>query len=336
MTQFPAYNLEDALASEARSIAQLMLNLAYMAQGDMPFSLRPPFFGGGASRPWSNSDWPTPNEVHYEDDLGNFNLRYVHLKDIYMVKTGSIDWQEEQVHDRIVDRLLERKYNPPAGSKVTADYSVKFGAIRTREHAASLGLENEIGLRLGGINTPAGATNNTTVKAAVEDKYGQTSTFEETIADSITIEGPADLILRGERSRAQVSQVVKAVPDFEYRIVMGLRSGGPAHYYWQEAEFSSKAEFNAFIQGRASNDIGRVYQYTTRVSRSELREWALAPLARQLRQPDAVVSPHHVPLVYTTAFDDQIQQGVQWYDAATGERVDPFDYKPGVANETQD
>ena len=326
-SEFPAYNLEDALASEARNIAQLMLNLQYLS-GNVAHS----FFGGGAAGEWNNSDWPIATTVQYEADLGNFNLRYVRLEDIYMVKTGEIDWQEEQVHDRVTDLLLERKYNPPAGSKVDASYSVKFGSIRTREDATKLGLENEIGLRLGGINTPAGATNNTTVTAEATRKYGETHTFEETISDTVVIEGPADLILRGERSRSQASQIVKAVPEFEYKIIMGMRQGGDGHHYFMETEFASKAQFNAYIQGRASNDVGVVYQYTAEVTRDRLQTFPTAPTAREHRQPDAVIQTHHVPLVFTTAFDDQVSQGVIFYDAQTGQRVNPFDYSPAASS----
>ena len=301
-----------------------MLNLQYTS-GNVGHG----FFGGGAAGEWTNSDWPVPTTVQYEQDLGNFNLRYVRLEDIYMVRTGEVEWQEEQVHDRVTDLVLERKYNPPAGATVDASYSVKFGSIRTREDATKLGLENEIGVRLGGINTPAGATNNTTVTAEATRKYGETHTFEETISDTIAIAGPADLVLRGERSRSQVSQVVKATPEFEYKIIMGMRQGGPDHYYWMETQFASKAQFNAFIQGRASNDVGVVYQYTQRVTRDQLNSFQTAPTARQHRQPDAVVPTHHVPLVFSTAFDDQVSQGVTFYDAATGKRVNPFDYAPG-------
>lgn len=321
--EFPAYNLQDALASEARSIAQLMLNLQYTS-GNVAHG----FFGGGAANEWSSSEWPIATTVEYFSDLGGYNLRYVRLEDIYMVKTGEVEWQEEQVHDRVTDLLLERPYNPPAGATVVADYSVKFGSIRTRENAASLGLENEIGVRLGGINTPAGATNTATVKASVEQKYGETHTFEETISDSITIAGPADLILRGERSRSQVSQVVKATPEFEYKIIMGMRQGGDDHHYWMETKFDSKAQFNAYIQGRASDDVGVVYQYTARVTRDKLNSFVTAPTAREHRQPDAVVQTHHVPLVFSTSFDDQISQGVTFYDTQTGEKINPFDYSP--------
>lgn len=322
--EFPAYNLEDALASEARSIAQLALNLEYLSGG-----IGHHFFGGGASGEWTRSDWPIATTVEYQQDLGGFVLRYVRLEDIYMVRTGDIDWQEETVHDRVTDLVLKREYNPPAGAKVDASYSVKFGSVRTREDTTKLGLENEIGLRLGGINTPAGATNNTTVTAEATKKYGETSTFEETISDTIIIEGPADLVLRGERSRSRVSQIVKAVPEFEYKIIMGTRQGGDDHHYWMEATFDSKAQFNAWVQGRASNDVGVVKQYTARVTSDRLSTFETAPTARDHRQPDAVISTHHVPLVFTTAFDDQISQGVTFYDAQTNERVNPFDYAPG-------
>ena len=325
---WPAYNLVDALASEARSIAQLMLNLQYLS-GNVAHG----FFGGGAATDWTESDWPIATTVEYRADLGGYHLRYVRLEDIYMVRTGEIDWQDEQVHDRVTDLLLERPYNPPAGATVQADYSVKFGSIRTREDATKLGLENEIGVRLGGINTPAGATNNTTVTAEATRKYGETHTFEETIADSITIAGPADLILKGERSRSQVSQVVKAVPEFEYKIIMGMRQGGDGKHYFMETEFASKAQFNAYIQGRASDDVGVVSQFTERVTRDQLSKFPTAPTAREHRQPDAVVSTHHVPLVFATAFDDQVSQGVTFYDARTGERVNPFDYAPGKRSE---
>ena len=322
--EFPAYNLEDALASEARSIAQLILNLQYLS-GNVGGG----FFGGGAANEWTRSDWPIATTVEYQSELGGFAMRYVRLEDIYMVKTGAVDWREEQVHDRVTDLLLERKYNPPAGSKVDASYSVKFGAVRTREEATKVGLENEITLRLGGINSPAGAVNNATISAEASKRYGETHTFEETISDTITIEGPADLILKGERSRSQVSQVVKAVPEFEYKIIVGMREGGDGKHYFREAEFESKAQFNAWIQGRASDDVGVVYQYTALVTKDQLRTWQTAPTARAHRQPDAVVSTHHVPLVFSTSFDDQVSQGVEFYDAQTGERVNPFDYSPG-------
>ena len=328
MAEFPAYNLEDALASEARSIAQLVLNLQYTSG-----NLAGGFFGGGAANDWSRSDWPIATTVEYQSDLGGFRVRYVRLEDIYMLSTGEVEWAEEQIHDRVTDLMLERKYNPPAGSSVVADYSVKFGSIRTRENAASVGLENEIKLRLGGINTPAGAENVAKVQASVQRKYGETHTFEETISDSITIQGPADLILRGERSRSDASQVVKATPEFEYRIIMGMREGGDGHHYYREVEFESKAQFNAWVQGRASNDVGVVYQFTALVSKDQLRTWETAPTAREHRQPDAVVTTHRVPLVYSTAFDEKVSQGVEFYDAQTGKRVNPFDYSPGGNHE---
>lgn len=326
--EFPAYNLEDALASEARSVLQLWLNLEYTSGVA--------HFGGGVSKDWAKSDWPLPTTVQYWDDNGHgpgqHGSRYVRFESIYNVRTGKPEWETEEIHDRVVDVAYERRYNVPAGVTQNVEYDFTMGSVRTREHATSAGLENEIGLRLGGISHPAGATNNTTVKLAVEDKYGQTQTFEQRFADKTTIQGPADLILRGERARSQVSQVVKSVPEFEYKIIMGLVQGIDDHRAYMEVEFPSKAQFNAFIQGRASNDVGVIYQYTSRVTKDQLRTWEMAPVARQNRQPDATVTNNHHALVFNTAFDDQIEQGIVFYDAQTGERVNPFDYKPGKGN----
>lgn len=317
--EFPAYNLEDALASEARSALQLWLNLEYLSGVS--------HFGGGATHDWVDSDWPIPTTVQYWDGKGH-GTRYVRLEEIYNVRTGKPDWESEEVHDRVVDVAYERRYNVPAGVTQEVEYDFTLGSIRTREHATSAGLENEIGLRLGGISHPAGATNNTTVKLAVEDKYGQTNTFEQRFADKTTITGPANLILRGERARSQVSQVVKSIPEFEYKVILGMREGGDGHEYYREVSFPSKGQFNAFIQGRASNDVGVVYQYTALVTRDKLRTWEMAPVARQHRQPEAVITPHHFPLIFTAPFDDQIEQGIAFYDAVTGEKVNPFDYHP--------
>ena len=323
--EFPSYNLEDALASEARSILQLWLNLEYLSGVS--------YFGGGSSRDWVSSDWPLPTNLVYMDGDGNHGTRYVRLENIYNIRTGKPEWEDEEIHDRVIDTAYERRYNVPAGVTQEVEYDFTLGEVRTREKATSVGLENELKLRLGGFNTPAGAENTAKVKAAVEEKYGVTQTFQQRFADKTTIVGPANLILRGERARSQVSQVVKSVPEFEYKIfigyITGSRVGGEDRRAWMEAEFGSKAQYNAFIQGRASNDVGVVYQYTSRVSKGDAGSWEMAPVARKNRQPNATVTPHHHPLVFNTAFDDQIEQGVVFYDAKTGERVNPFDYQPG-------
>lgn len=324
--EFPAYNLVDALASEARNAMQLFKNLEYTSGNGI--------LGGGSAPAWARNEWPTADHVYYEAD--GYPVFYARLQGIYMARTGDVEWLEEEVHDRVVDVAYERVYNVPAGVRQEVEYDFTLGAVRTRESATSVGLENEIGVRLGGINTPAGATNNSTVKLAVEKKYGETHTFEQRFADKTIIEGPADLILRGERSRAQVSQVVKAVPEFEYKLILGMIEGGIGygqdHRYYREVAFDSKAQFNAFIQGRASDDVGVVYQYTALVTRDRLRTWPMASVAREHRQPDTVITPHHLPLTFTAPFDDQINQGVTFYDGRTGEKIDPATYKPDGDN----
>ena len=326
---YPAMNLEDALGPEARNILQLWLNLEYLSGVN--------HFGGGTTTDWNNSDWPSPDKLIYQDAPEDaFRLRYVRFEDIVVKEIGEIDWQEEEVHDRVVDIAYERKYNVPAGSTQEVSYEFEFSEIRTREEATSVGLENELKLRLGGFNTPAGAENTAKVKLSVEEKYGKTHTFKQVFSDKTTITGPADFILRGERSRAQVTQVVKATPVFDYKIIIGQREGGPGKHYFREVTFNSKGEFQAFVQGLASNDVGVVYQYTALVTRDKLRTWEMAPIARQHRQPGAKVTNHHCPLVFNPPFDDQISQGVTFYDANTGERIDPFNYNPGgKANELE-
>ena len=318
--EYPAYNLEDALASEARSAMQLWLNLEYTSGVS--------HFGGGTSKEWVKSDWPFPTTVQYWDGEGH-GTRYVRFESIYNVRTGAPEWETEEVHDRVIDIAYERKYNVPSGVSQEVSYDFTMTEVKTREQATSLGLENELKLRLGGISHPAGVENVAKVKASVEQKYGTTQTFAQRFADKTTIQGPANLILRGERARSQVSQVVKSVPEFEYKIIMGMREGGDGKEYYREVEFGSKAEFNAFIQGRAPNTVGVVYEHTALVTKDQLRTWEMAPVARKNRQPDATITNHHHPLVFNTAFDDQIEQGVIFYDADTGKRVNPFDYQPG-------
>lgn len=324
--EFPQFNLLDVLASEAKSALQLWLNLEYLSGHS--------YFGGGAAPEWFTKQWPIPTTVYYEEWDGNGSARYVRMENIRMSRAGDIEWADETVHDRVVDVAYERRYNVPAGAKQTATYSYKLGGIRTREEGASLSLENEIKLRLGGTTSPAGAENRAVVKASVEQKYGVTQSFEETFADATELTGPIDVILRGQRSRALVSQVTKSVPIFEYDLYIGKRSGGiaPTGYdarYWIESHFGSKSEFNAFIQGRTSDDVGVVYQYTTRVGKEQLRTWNMAEQARNHRQVDTVITNQNHALIFSSDFDDNIQQGTVFFDAKTNEQIDPHNYHPG-------
>lgn len=318
---YPAMNLEDALRSEAKNALQLWLNLEYMA-GHQILNI-----GGGSAPDWAKSDWPHPTEVYYEEWDGAGPMRYVRLTNIKAKEITGIEWEREDVHDRVVDVAYEAHYNVPAGQEQDFEYDFEFDAITTREHATSLALEDALKERLGGISHPVGLENTSKVTAAVNDKYGQTNEYKQRFAEKSVLHGPIDVILRGQRARARVSQSTKCIPVFEYELYLGLRQGGPGHRYYQEVHFNSKQEFNEFIQGQGSNESGVMYQYTALVSKEQLKTVEYAPLARKHRQ-NASITNHRVPIVFSEPFDDQIQQGVIWVDRKTGEEIDPFNYHP--------
>ena len=326
MAEYPAMNLEDALRSEALSALQLWLNLEYMSGQN--------HLGGGAAPPgWGYSDWPHPIEVYYatsNDD--NTDIRYVRMTNIRAKRITDIDWEEEDVHDRVIDVVYERAYNVPPGQEQDAEYDFEFDAITTRSRATTLALENALKERLGGTAHPVGLENTTTVKAAVENKYGTENDYKQRFTDKSVIKGPIDVILRGQRSRARVSQATRCIPEFEYDLYIGYRQGGISptglnHHYYNEVHFTSKDEFNAFIQGRGSDEAGVVYQFTTLVGPDQLRKFPMAEASRNHRQ-NASISNHKVPIIFSEPFDDQVQQGVLWIDRRTNEEIDPFNYHP--------
>ena len=321
--EYPKMNLEDALRSEAKNIFQLWLNLEYLSGVA--------HLGGGVAPDWGYSDWPHPTEVFYRTVDGVYPARYVRLTAIKSTEVSNIEWEREDVHDRVVDVKYEARYNVPAAQGQEFEYDFEFDAITTRSHATSLALEDALKERLGGISHPVGLENTSKVTAAVDDKYGTEQDYKERFANKSILHGPIDVILRGQRSRARVSQSTKCIPVFDYEIRLGKIEGGIGygqdHRYYTEVHFTGKDEFNDFIQGGGSNESGVVYQYTAEVTRDQLRTWEMAPLARQHRQ-QASITNHRVPIIFSEPFDDEIQQGVLWIDAVTGEQIDPFNYHP--------
>lgn len=325
-TEYPAMNLVDALRGEAKNAMQLWLNLEYLSGIA--------HLGGGTAPDWGQSEWPHPTEVYYLTADGVYPAKYVRLKNIRATEVSGIEWDKEDVHDRVVDVAYERRYNVPPGQEQDAEYDFELDAITTRGHATSLALEDALKERLGGISHPVGLENTSKVTAAVNDTYGTENDYKQRFADKSILHGPIDVILRGQRARARVSQSTKCIPVFDYEIYLGKIEGGIGfgqdHRYYTEVHFGSKDEFNAFVQGRGSDELGVVYQYTAQVTRDQLRTWSMAPVAREHRQTDYIRN-HKTPIVFSEPFDDEIQQGVLWIDAKTGEQIDPFNYHPNVS-----
>ena len=325
MAEYPAMNLEDALRSEAQNALQLWLNLEYLSGIS--------HLGGGVAPDWGYSDWPHPTEVYYRSADGVYPARYVRITNIKSTEVTDIEWSKEDVHDRVTDVAYERRYNIPPEQAQEAEYDFELDAITTRSHATSLALEDALKERLGGISHPVGLENTSKVTAAVHDTYGTEIDYKQRFADKSILHGPIDTILRGYRSRARVSQSTKCIPVFDYELRLGKIEGGIGynnedHRYYTEVHFGSKDEFNAFIQGRGSDEAGEVYQYTAQVTRDQLKTWDMATIARKHRQ-NASITNHRVPIIFSEPFDDQVEQGVLWLDARTGEQIDPFNYHPG-------
>lgn len=243
MAEYPAMNIPNALDIEVQSIDQWMRNVAYLYGYDKWIS--GPAYGG------YHSEWPEPDRIRYHIS----QAVWIELRNVHVKSYGPIEWQEAEALGGMHRDIVEEQDVKIPNEQGTWEKEVilNFGAVRGLEDATKRGFISEIGARLGGISTPAGASASQKIEVEFAQKFSQQQTEGYTVRDKITLPTPLDITYRGERSRVVEQRRTRSTPVWDYGIALRYEynNGGFTEMY-----FASKGQFEDFINGNAPDTVG--------------------------------------------------------------------------------
>lgn len=308
---FPAMNLPVALMGEVQLIDQLLRNAVYL----------------GAAVNWWRSDpapaayefqWPDPSTLRFH--VGG--AYWIVLYNVHVAQYGPIEWADAStIGGQHTDIVNETAVKIPVDKGTYRDtFSATFSETKSLEDETKNGFISEAMAKLGGISSPVQASLNQKVELEFRKAFGQVSSESRTVSQEITLPTPLDITVRGVRSRVTEQRRTKSQPQFDYGIAFRAErnDGG-----WWEVGFASKAEYQSFIRGEASDSVGvRRHGGSTVKSiwsdqQVPVAAQAAEPQAaafRNVPQPSAVVGHGAHSLEWLATYDNVHKTGIEVID----------------------